>query len=335
MSCKNSFSLVEIRKSNHHENMFAKARWTLLILPIWLSLGNAHAQLHPKEAVGRIVFDSFRYNTFKPFFERSIFALNEQEFKSFLYGIRNQSIRNELIALHRQPFPENLITASSKWEIAFQHNWRNQWRHLSRNSPDVVREQSFLPILREARGYQIQWETVKLMAIEVLLPVSWKNGRFEVKSDADFDDNSSNPRTLHLDRNLSYRLRPDNRTYSKAFMIGYEPEDSEKAYDRGVVGNGSGQGDLVVRFDQTSPDQLHYFCPDQVGAGGTIIIKNYSDFQKPNQRTDLLLTFSYGKPLQAYQILIPEVLWTPKGPLFCEKPKWLGETYSTRGLKFE
>ncbi|MEC8865065.1 MAG: hypothetical protein VXX20_01130, partial [Verrucomicrobiota bacterium] len=82
-------------------------------------------------------------------------------------------------------------------------------------------------------------------------------------------------------------------------------------------------------------DEVHYFCPDQKGAGGNIIIKNYSDFDKPNQRTDLLLTFSYGEPLQAYQILIPEVLWTPKGPLFCEKPKWLGETSSTRGLKFE
>lgn len=193
--------------------MFGKLRWILLLFPFFLSLGNAWAQLHPQEAVGRIVFDSFRYNNFKPFFERSIFALNEEEFKSFLYGIRNQSIRNELIALHRQPFPDDLITASSKWEIAFKHNWRGQWRHLSRNSPDFVREQSFLPILREARGYQIQWETVKLMAIEVLLPVSWKNGRFEVKGDADFDENSSNPRTLHFDRNLSYRLRPDNLTY--------------------------------------------------------------------------------------------------------------------------
>ncbi|HBJ61336.1 MAG TPA: hypothetical protein DDY76_06345, partial [Opitutae bacterium] len=268
--------------------MFGKLRWILLLFPFFLSLGNAWAQLHPQEAVGRIVFDSFRYNNFKPFFERSIFALNEEEFKSFLYGIRNQSIRNELIALHRQPFPDDLITASSKWEIAFKHNWRGQWRHLSRNSPDFVREQSFLPILREARGYQIQWETVKLMAIEVLLPVSWKNGRFEVKGDADFDENSSNPRTLHFDRNLSYRLRPDNLTYSKAFMIGYEPEDSEKSYDRNIVGNGSGQGDVVVRFDQSSPDEVHYFCPDQEGAGGNIIIKNYSDFDKPNQRTDLL-----------------------------------------------
>ena len=140
MGGKNSFSLVEARKSNHHKHMFAKAHWTLLIFPIWLSLGNAHAQLHPNEALGRIVFDSFRYNNFKPFYERSIFALNEQEFKSFLFGIRNQSIRNELISLHRQPFPDNLITAASKWDIAFQHNWRRQWRHLSKNSPDLVRE---------------------------------------------------------------------------------------------------------------------------------------------------------------------------------------------------
>lgn len=315
--------------------MFSKRLWMLLLFPIFYCFGLAHAQLHPKEALGRIVFDSFRYNNFKPFFERSIFALTEQEFKSFLHGIRNQSIRNELIALHRQPFPENLITASSKWEIAFQHNWRRQWRHLSRNSPNLVREQSFLPILREAHGYQIQWETVKLMAIEELLPVTWKNGRFEVKGDANVDEDTSIPRTLHMDRNLSYRLRLDNLTYSKALMIGFHPEDSEKTFDRGIVGNGSGQGDVVVRFDQSSPNRLHYFCPDQVGAGGNIMIRNYSDFDKPNQRSDLLLTFSYGEPRQAYQILIREILWTPKGPLFCEKPKWLGETYSTRGLKFE
>ena len=61
----------------------------------------------------------------------------------------------------------------------------------------------FLPILREARGYQIQWETVKLMAIEVAGEL--ENGRFEVKGDADFDENSSNPRTLHFDRNPTYR----------------------------------------------------------------------------------------------------------------------------------
>ena len=53
---------------------------------------------------------------------------------------------------------------------------------------------------------------------------------------------------------------------------------------------------VVVRFDQSSPDEVHYFCLDQEGAGGNIIIKNYSDFDKPNQRTDLLLTFSYGEP---------------------------------------
>ena len=167
---KDSFSLVEVPKSNHHWNMFGKLRWTLLLFPFFLSLGNAWAQLHPQEAVGRIVFDSFRYNNFKPFFERSIFALNEEEFKSFLYGIRNQSIRNELIALHRQPFPTTSLPPRPNGRLPLSIIGEVNGVIFPENSPDFVREQSFLPILREARDYQIQWETVKLMAIEVHLP---------------------------------------------------------------------------------------------------------------------------------------------------------------------
>ena len=136
----------------------------------------------------------------------------------------------------------------------------------------------------------------------------WQNGRFSIKSDADWDENSSSSRTLYFERNLSYRLRLDDKTYSKAFMIGTDPkEDSDKAYDKGVLGNGTGQGDLLLRFDDTTPDLLHYFCPDEEGAGGEVrILDYYSD--RPHQRNDLLLTFSFGSPLEAYQILVPEVL---------------------------
>ena len=292
------------------------------------------SQVHPKETLARKVFDSLRYNDFKMFHEQSIFSLDETEFKSFLYRIRNQSLRQELISLHRQPFPESAITVQSKWEIAFKHNWRQQWRHLSRYSPDKVREDSFLPILRTADEFGIQWKTVKLLAIEVLVPVTWEDGRFQFKSDLDLDENSSNAKTMHLDRGLTYRFKLDEKTYSKALMIGHASEDSEKKYDSGILGNGKGESDLLVRLGQESPDRLFYFCPDQKGGGGVIEIKNYDEYFKPNQRTDLLLTFSFGNPLKAYQILLKEVLSTQQGPKFCEKPTWLGEITQIYGLNF-
>ena len=74
-----------------------------------------------------------------------------------------------------------------------------------------------------------------------------------------------------------------------------------------------------------SPRDLFYFCPDQEGAGGKILVKDASDYNKPNQRTDLLLTFTYGQPTKYYQILVKEALLTNRGPLFFERPQWIGE----------
>ena len=89
------------------------------------------AQLHPMESLGREIFDSFRGSKFSNFYNRSVFSLNEDSFKSFLFGIRNKSIRDDLINLHKQNFPED-STFDEKWKIAFMHQWRQQLRHIER-----------------------------------------------------------------------------------------------------------------------------------------------------------------------------------------------------------
>ncbi len=292
------------------------------------------AQVHPSESLGRIFFESLKAKDFNTYYSQSIFSLSEQTFKFFFQNIRNQSMRDHLIQNHTQLFPDDANTTQQKWELAFLHNWRLEWRHLLRNTPERIRSETFAPLLLETEGYDFQWETVELLAIEILLPVNWENGRFQIKGDLDLEEKQVNPRTLFLDRSISYRLRPDTSTYSRAFMIGTDPEDSDQAYKKGIIGNGSGQGDIVIRLDENSPDKLFYFCPDQVGAGGPVEIKSFDDLDKPNQRQNLLITLSYGSPQRAFQILLKDVLLTPVGPLFCERPEWIGEVPLPRGLKF-
>lgn len=292
-----------------------------------------NAQLHPMEILGRDVFNSFRQDNFTAFYQRSIFSLDEGSFKNFLANVRNQSLRDDLISLHKQAFPTN-SSLTEKWNLAFQHLWRNELRHIARYSPSQIHNESFSPILKNVKEYDIQWETTNLISIEVLLPVSWKNGRFQIKSDLDLDANASNERILYLDRNLNYRLTLDKLTYSKSFMIGTEAEDSEKSFKSGIVGNGSGQGDILVSFDSSTPSNLFYFCPDQKGAGGTIVINDPEDMNKPNQRTDLLLTFSFDQPARAFQIIVKDALLSNQGAIFTERPKFIGEVSLPRGLSF-
>ena len=302
-------------------------------------------QVHPKAALGRKVFDSFRNQNFRSLYDSSIFSLSEQNFKFLIKNIRNQALRNDLINLHSIPFPPEAVTSQQRWEIAFKHNWRNEWRHLSRFSPDRIREQAMLPILKEVHEYSIQWRTVELIAIEILLPVTWGNGRFLIKGDPDLDENSTSSRALYIDRNLDYRLRLDKKTYAKAFMVGTKPEDSDFAYKQGILGNGTGQGDILIRFDRSTPDELFYFCPDVQGAGGTLKVLDYHHTDRPNQRHDILLTFAYGSPLEAFQIMLPEVITNlrpnsnptlaplPDLPIFCERPHWIGPVSLPRGLQ--
>ena len=141
---------------------------------------DGRAQLHPMEAFGRTLFDSFRQADFNSYYNRSIFSLNEKSFKFFLQNIENKTIQENLISQHKQKFPAH-YSLNEKWKVAFQHLWRNELRHIARYSPSQVRNESFIPILKEASDYNIQWETTQLLAIEALLPVSWKNGRFQIK----------------------------------------------------------------------------------------------------------------------------------------------------------
>ena len=136
-------------------------------------INQPRAQLHPVNALGREMFDSFRLSNFDSFLKNSIFSLKESEFKWFLNNIRNKSIRNELIYLHKQDFPED-TNYNEKWQIAFEHQWRSQIRHLARHSSSQIKKESFIPILKEANEYGIQWKTTRLLGIEVLLPVDWK-----------------------------------------------------------------------------------------------------------------------------------------------------------------
>ena len=294
----------------------------------------AEAQIHPKETLGRKVFDSFRQNKFSDFYLRSIFSLEEDQFRDLLFGIENFQLRKNLEQFYTLDYPSSAKSADDKWKIAFAYTWRDQWRHIAHHSPQMVQRDSFDPILREAKSFGIQWETTRLLAIEALLTITWEDDRFEVKRDHMIDLNQTTPKTLFLDRKLTYRLKLDKSTHGNAFMIGYSPEDSDKLYNLNILGNGSGLADILLRFDNPFPDRLFYFCPDQSKAGGPILIKDFDDSTKPNQRTDILLTFSYGQPERAYQIIIKDVLSTPWGEVFCERPEWLGEVPLPRGLNF-
>ena len=318
-----------------HNFLFMRSIFKFISVCVLLQLApiQGNAQLHPMEALGREIFDSFRQANFNTFYQRSIFSLNEESFKFFLSNVRNKSLRDDFISLHKQSFPAN-SSIEEKWNIAFQHLWRNELRHISQYSHSKVHNESFFPILQETKEYGIQWKTTKLLGIEVLLPVSWQNGRFQIKGDLGLDANGSNERILFLDRNLSYRLTLDRLTYSKTFMIGTEAEDSEKSFESGILGNGSGQGDILIRFDSSTPSNLFYFCPDQQGAGGPIVVKDLEDMNKPNQRTDILLTFSFDQPARAFQIIVRDAILTTNGPIFTERPQFRGEVQLPRGLSF-
>ena len=307
----------------------------LLILALsGIALPILSGQIHPKEALGRKIFDSFRQNKFSDFYLRSIFSLEEEQFRDFLFNLENFELRQKLLQFYTLDYPTTTKTPLDRWKIAFAHTWRNQWRHIAKNSPKMIQREAFDPILREAKGYGVQWETTRLLAIEIPLSVHWTNNRFIVSGDSMIDPNATDPKTLFFERGLTYRLQLDHSTHGKPLMIGYSPEDSQKAYNQNILGNGSGQADMLFRFDNPFPDRLFYFCPDKSSAGGPILIKDFNETTKPNQRTDILLTFSFGQPERAYQILVREVLSTPWGEILCERPKWIGEVPLPRGLNF-
>jgi len=291
----------------------------------------SNAQSHPMETLGKDIFRSFQNEDFISFYNHSIFSLDEQAFKKFLFQINNKNIRDNLIKQHKQEFPEN-FTFSQKWNLAFQHLWRKELRHLANYPKAKIRNDDFLPIVNEAKEYGIQWKVTKLVAVEVLVPVSWEKGRFLIKKDLNIDGNNS----LFLARNLNYRFVLDKLTYSKAFMIGTVDEDSDKSFDNGITNNGAGQGDVLIRFNSQSPDKLFYFSPDQKKAGGLLSVINHEDgYEKnPNQRLDLIITFSYGVPMRAYQIIVKDALMSAKGPIFTERPKFMGQVPLPIGLSF-
>ena len=353
-----------------------KLRLSILLYGLFC-IHTAQAQPHPINQLGRAVFDSLRDRDLSKFVENSVFALEEDEFRNLLKGIKNDA----LIAHLREGSKED-------WSIAFAKNWRKHWRHIAKHPKSHIGSQSFDPILALAEADGIQWQTTTLTAIEVLLPVTMVQRHFEVKRDTytpkdiSTDGNEEpNAGTLYFDRGLTYRLRMDSSTHGYGFMIGRKPEDSKKRFDRGIRRNGAGVGDILVEFERRwwpsgvlkgtrldkenathvyeelmgkkpnpavidkwensghtvdelvseihekhfPPSNLYYFCPDRKGVGGSIRVTDAEDLDKPNQRIDLLLTLDFGQPKRSYQVLVREILSTPRGPLFFEKPKWLGE----------
>jgi hypothetical protein len=85
-----------------------------------------------------------------------------------------------------------------------------------------------------------------------------------------------------------------------------------------------------------APEKLFYFSPDQKKAGGELWVKNENigDNERPNQRLDLLITFAYGQPKRAYQLLIKDVLKSDSGYIFTERPEFLGRVPLPTGLDF-
>jgi hypothetical protein len=118
-------------------------------------------------------------------------------------------------------------------------------------------------------------------------------------------------------------LNKENSTKIHEELIGKKPNsaDLEKWANSGYTVD-KFVSDIHKKY---FPSNLYYFCPDRKGVGGSIRVTDANNLDKPNQRIDLLLTFDFGQPKRSYQILVREILSTPRGPLFFEKPKWLGE----------
>ena len=125
----------------------------IIAIAVFLAVGihKPEAKQHPMESLGVTLFNTFRSNDFDAFFVRSVFSHNEETFRAFLLSVRNKTLRDNLIALHKMPFPESVKSPTQKWREAFKHNWREQWRHIARKSNREVFNQAFAPSSKGAR----------------------------------------------------------------------------------------------------------------------------------------------------------------------------------------
>jgi hypothetical protein len=78
----------------------------LLILAVsGIALPALSGQIHPKEALGRKIFDSFRQNKFSDFYLRSIFSLEEEQFRDLLFNLENFELRQKLLQFYTLDYP--------------------------------------------------------------------------------------------------------------------------------------------------------------------------------------------------------------------------------------
>ena len=110
-----------------------------------ISISQAEAQIHPKEVLGRRIFDAFRLNKFSDFYLRSIFSLEEDQFRELLFGIQNHELRQNLLHFYTLDYPPSAQTELAKWRVAFAHTWEISG-DISRIIPRMVQRDAFDPI---------------------------------------------------------------------------------------------------------------------------------------------------------------------------------------------
>ncbi len=316
---------------------------------------------HSLDAFARNVFETFKGNDFGTFHQHTIFALSEEQFKRFLFEVKNDEIRDTLskgqwsqwkenTRIQRKMIEEeikkkeeeggeiNSLTAQTEikelkvkivtLERELLRKWAvvcaQKWRNNYSRLKSIVssaRREAFDPILTGAEKEGIQWQTARLTAVEILHEISFANNHFKI-------DGVEAP-ILQWYSGLTYRLHFDKTMHGKPFRLATLPE-GPTPYEHGIAREKTGDKDLLARF-RAPPEALYYYCPAKEKMGNRIHFSN----PEKHLRHNVLLTFSYGSPQHGYRILLRDCLPIParSAPragatwnqwLLFERPVWLG-----------
>ena len=147
----------------------------------------------------------------------------------FLQNIENKTIQENLIALNTNKIFQHII-----------HSMKNGRLH-----SNICGEMNFvtlpdIPLLKFETSHSFRFsrkhpitiyngKQLNYLLLKFSFPSVGKMEGFKLKVIQGIDLNQSNERILFLDRNLDYRLTLNKFTYSKTFMIGSDPEDSDQS----------------------------------------------------------------------------------------------------------
>ena len=134
------------------------------------------------------------------------FLLRRISFGNY-FRIQNHELRQNLLHFYTLDYPPSAQT-EAKWRLLLLIPGETVETYHS-SFPRMVQRDAFDPF-SEAKEFQFKGDH-RLLAIEVLLDVQWKDNRFEVKRDTMPDHNATHPTTLFFDRKLSYRVNSINR----------------------------------------------------------------------------------------------------------------------------